>query len=871
MTTTATTTIWQELESWSKNLLPWQRFVLTHAVNHGCLNDNHAEQAYKLFLTGNKLWNDSFGQAEEILIPAIAAPQTNTEHTRVLLTRLGNLQHVNAIPATSSLTFGPSLTVMYGHNGSGKSGFARVLCSACFSRAEVSILPNVYADHPPSRTQADFSVRINDAEETILNYTVGESHPDLLRFTVFNTEAAHSHLTDANPLGFKPMGFNVFVELTRIYGLLEQKLSADIRTRVLVNKFVKSFPEPASKISQLVASLSAETDLKSLQELAMYAEKEQARQETVVTEIAELKSKSVEQSIKEIDDASDDIKTLCDKLTPLLVHFQPAKKELCRQQLDDFIKKTAAATSVSVESFKQPFFTATGSPSWEEFVTSAAKLAKEEHEAYPLENAFCLLCQQPLDATAIAFIQRLWNFLDSTARTEALTASVALDNTAKVLKKLLFDFFGDDSRVRKYLQVEAPEITGQIIALLESLAAERDDLVQILERGAGVISSTIFADPCVTLEDLRTGLVEKKKLLQSRDTAAVLQTLEAELVELRHRQIMSGLIDDMATFIEQQKWLKRANSLKDSAFNTREITLKENSLFKLIIEGGYKDRFEAECKALRCEAPILLETKGKLGETRKTLSIKKKKPNMILSEGEQRIVALADFLTEVNLNPASAGVIFDDPVNSLDFQRRQLITKRLVQEAATRQVIIFTHDIVFLTLLMSEAETSGTAMQKHWIERDGDDNPGQVTLNDIPADCKTYYDTKKAKKVLDEARDLSGDQRVEKIRNGMGILRRCVEEAVLKYLFKDVVTRWNDRVMIGGLKKINWKEEFVDEIDGLYGELSRYVEGHSHTEEFAGGAPVIKDFEDMIGRVDGMIKKVKGDKVKSKVESVSMN
>jgi wobble nucleotide-excising tRNase len=59
------------------------------------------------------------------------------------------------------------------------------------------------------------------------------------------------------------------------------------------------------------------------------------------------------------------------------------------------------------------------------------------------------------------------------------------------------------------------------------------------------------------------------------------------------------------------------------------------------------------------------------------------RPDKILSEGEQRAVALADFLTEVGLNPSSAGIVLDDPVTSQDHYRKDRIARRLVAEAKT--------------------------------------------------------------------------------------------------------------------------------------------------------------------------------------------
>ena len=104
--------------------------------------------------------------------------------------------------------------------------------------------------------------------------------------------------------------------------------------------------------------------------------------------------------------------------------------------------------------------------------------------------------------------------------------------------------------------------------------------------------------------------------------------------------------------------------------------------------------------------PVEFHTQGQRGQTFRSLVIKGgHSPDKILSEGEQRAVALADFLTEIALNPANAGIVLDDPVTSQDHQRKNLIARRLVLEAKKRQVIIFTHDLVFLTMLASTANS----------------------------------------------------------------------------------------------------------------------------------------------------------------------
>lgn len=108
-------------------------------------------------------------------------------------------------------------------------------------------------------------------------------------------------------------------------------------------------------------------------------------------------------------------------------------------------------------------------------------------------------------------------------------------------------------------------------------------------------------------------------------------------------------------------------------------------------------------------------------------------PDKVLSEGEKRAVALADFITEVALDVTSGGIILDDPVTSLDLEWRETIADILVKEAERRQVIVFTHDLPFLYFLKKHAEELGIDLATHWIKRGNiDGKPGYVYCNNCP-------------------------------------------------------------------------------------------------------------------------------------------
>ena len=64
-----------------------------------------------------------------------------------------------------------------------------------------------------------------------------------------------------------------------------------------------------------------------------------------------------------------------------------------------------------------------------------------------------------------------------------------------------------------------------------------------------------------------------------------------------------------------------------------------------------------------------------------------------------RMMGLAMFLAELESQTHASTVVFDDPSTSFDHRYRRAIARPMVSMASKRQVLVFTHDAVFLTEL----------------------------------------------------------------------------------------------------------------------------------------------------------------------------
>ena len=147
---------------------------------------------------------------------------------------------------------------------------------------------------------------------------------------------------------------------------------------------------------------------------------------------------------------------------------------------------------------------------------------------------------------------------------------------------------------------------------------------------------------------------------------------------------------------------------------------------KLLVTDTVRDAFASEVASLgmadrRIE---LVQDHSGYGATKFRVSLLRNHEaavGAVLSEGEHRCIALAAFLAELSTAHSRSGIVFEDPVSSLDHNYRETVAGRLVSEAASgRQVVVFTHDIAFLMMLDHHAHENGIAPKYQTVNRSAD-------------------------------------------------------------------------------------------------------------------------------------------------------
>jgi len=819
---------------WAIDLPYWEQFALQQVIDGKSLGGND----YELLL--NYMLEDIGLSKSKVDRPILRFDEeiiTVSPNIKVQLTAISDLRNINALASNQRLEFGPQLTAIFGKNGSGKSGYARVLGSAAFTRGDKTILPNVLEPVDEEIEQTAIITIKEDGVEKELLYKVGENCPQLAGYYVFDSTAVFVHMSKPNEIVFSPAGLAWLPKLAEITDHVRILLDKEIAERAKKQDF-RIYFSGQSEVTELIEQLSYDTDTAVLEQLATLSPSEGARRKQLPIQVAEFRLRNSEEIVKDLRQTQTD-------LDKLLKHLENVEEALSDQVVDEFRKAMVEqqkwekrAKELSSERFVSVDINQTSLDTWINFIRAARELARTieiEGRSYPQIGEQCLLCHQPLTSEAVGFIQQLWNFLDEEIQEALERSNKRLKKLRQEIRNLNLSFFNPQAVWYRYLSKHNPQTVKDIEHFLER-CGQRKTILLDSQRPSELEDAHLIPlpeNPSNQVEHVLQTLKTEIEKVEEEDASDEIARLEAEKNLLDHRFILSEKKGEIIAYVENLKWAETAKKKRGS---TRHITQKYNELFKELVTNQYIAIFEKTLKKLGRPLNVTIKTRGKKGTTIRTVVVtaddsisKRVPPDKVLSEGEKRAVALADFLTEVTIDQSSRGIILDDPVTSLDLSWRKEIAEILVEEASSQQVIVFTHDLPFLYFLKSFAEKASVQTRTHWIQR-RDDRPGYVFLDNSPALEREYRKATYAEQAYSEAKSAQPKEQERLLREGFGALRTSYEAFIIFELFNEVVMRFDERISVGRLKQIIWDPTIVQEVIDATERLSRYIEGHLHTD-----------------------------------------
>jgi len=654
-------------------------------------------------------------------------------HAVVSLGALHGISNVNALAPGERLTFGKSgLTVIYGDNGAGKSGYARVLKQLCRARSPKgdAILPNIYAvaSGTPS-ANVEFYI---GGQKRNAAWTQGSPTDAMLSaVSVFDSRTANVHVENTNDLAYTPLPLRILAGLAQACQDVRAKLDTEIKTLQEQTPAVLSKPKckPETEVGKLVAALSGKTKPEAVEKLAGLTAEEETRLQTLVIDLASDPTRT----LRQLQGQETRLKTTIEHLERLA----GVVTEEARTALHDAYVRLGtarrAASAASANLFADEPLPDIGSDVWKSLWEAARDYSRAS--AYPKKGfpvtdagAHCVLCQQPLSEEALKRLNSFEAFVQDKSKRREEEAETAYDKAL------------EDAASKGIAMADVPAIVMLIRDDLgqEALAASvRREILALAWRLRAILRThhleTLPPAIAMSVDPLRTALsslANRMEALRSEANSPQRAALVAERDRLADRKWLGVVLVDVLAQITRLKAveaLKKAS--KDTA--TNKITTQSTRIAQALVTNRLRGRFAVEVDKLGV-AGLAIELK----QAKTTAGVpffqvrlinKPGEPvGKVLSEGEHRCVALAAFLAELSTIDAQSAIVFDDPVSSLDHLHRDRVAARLAEAGQSRQVVVFTHDMAFL-LLLDEAcraakDREATPVTYRLISRGGENS-----------------------------------------------------------------------------------------------------------------------------------------------------
>lgn len=702
-------TILEGVLDWSKDRPSWQQDALRRLVRSGDLTESD-------ILDLTKICKSAHGLDEPQAIVPLSIddlPSGTSGNEAISLVSIFHHRGVNALAEDQTLNFSPGLTVVYGDNGAGKTGYIRILKSACRARGREHILGNVVAGvAPPS---PDVSIKYSVRGEAAPREWIGAGEDRFIsRVSVFDTRAASVYLTEKTDVAFRPFGLDLYDKLVRACRAVRAKLEAEQRSVSIRLVTPESMRLPTgTAAANLVANLSSLTNPDTVRALANFSPAEAGRIEFLEKLQLDLQAADPEKLLRELSLRQRRLHALAADLSKIEIGLSLEAISGIFEIRRAGRQKSAEAKSLRDVTFQSAVLAGTGSELWKELWGSARAFSERESyvgELFPVvhDAAKCVLCQQHFDAEARQRLTRFETFMASSVERELRQ----IREKYFVSKRSLDDLRGSfDSATPSIDEVRLDdEVLANIIA--QSLSTNGIRRESVL---AALSEDRDLASDCPDLMSVSHQVVKLAELvgqriaqLRSPSSEPARLSAGSELNELRARKILGASERGLLAEIERQKRFA-AYVLCVEDTRTHAITQKSTATTKAVVTQRLKDSFSDEISRLEFNhIEVELREEGGAEGIFYHKLVLARAPGVelprVVSEGEQRCLSIAAFFAELSTADDPSGIVFDDPVSSLDYRWREAVARRLVSESRSRQVIVFTHDVVFLLLLKQIAE-----------------------------------------------------------------------------------------------------------------------------------------------------------------------
>jgi hypothetical protein len=325
-----------------------------------------------------------------------------------------NVTNVNRLMQSAALTFAEGLTIIYGRNGSGKSGFVRIFRTACRTRsdnpAKLKVLADVYGSSTGPQ-EAEIVIETAAGEVIVPWKAGGPASEALLQVAVFDSSAAELYVDGGNQIQFLPFGLALPHKLNALCITLKSKLDAERKptTDQIALVMVAFESQRVTKAQTFYSGLSAITTDAQIDEIAKFSKDDQIRLDELMRLLTAATASAAD--LTALSTWVQGLGKECDSLAHALSDAKLREYHILKQQAVEARKAAGLDAGLLFSAEPLP---GVGGETWRRLWLAARDYSIADAyftREFPVLNSGdvqenCLLCHQPLSPAASERLER---------------------------------------------------------------------------------------------------------------------------------------------------------------------------------------------------------------------------------------------------------------------------------------------------------------------------------------------------------------------------------------------------------------------------------------------------------------------------------
>lgn len=716
--------------------------------------------------------------------------EPSSEGSELRLMSISEVCGIENLSSERSLNFGSgNLTVIYGHNGSGKSSYTRILKKASGKPRSSELKSNVFCEEPAERK---CRITFYRDQEHPVDWPANGSPIDAIRaMDIFDSDVATHYLDRESVASYVPPVVALLQALAEackgVQALLKDELGRLVSAKPIIPA-IYAVTRSARRYGMLADLNDDEVD-----QFLTWTTKQDSELDTLVQRLSTANHAEKAQSLRKKKAQVDLIISSLRQAVSAYSSDKLKALQILRDAATE--KRKIASEAVNIESAE---IDKVGVPTWHELWEAARAFSQIAYPGrnFPVTDARCVLCHQELTEDAPQRLRDFESFVQGRLEADAKAAEEALQQALSALP-------GAPTRQYVETQCEAAGLPEGWSEHLGSFWTSVSDVRAELVAGIWKVKTVGETDEALGRLQSYSDRFESDAIQSEKD--ALEFDRDKALSDKLELEAQRWVSEQAASIRKEVERCRRVQAYEDwkAESNPLKISNRAGKVAEQVITPAYVRRFNDELKklgAMRINIE-LSKTRTEVGKVFYQLKLKgakdrKSTPGNVLSEGERRIISLAAFLADVADKSQIAPFIFDDPISSLDQDFESSVASRLLELAKHRQVIVFTHRLSLFGAMEDAAEKMGKKWAAKHYQPICIESYAGIAGNPVPretwnsptghADEHLLARIKLAK----EAGDSQGGSEYRNLAQGICIdFRILLERTVEDDLFQKVVSR----------------------------------------------------------------------------------